>query len=284
MLTVVPSSEQKEYTVAMPVHDVREFGPEAASGICTFGGFTGELILTLHLLQEHMKTKGEAPDFEIKADSIQKFMEELLMDGYPAGICFINVSADPLTETELAEETVEKQAEIAANRLSEGKSVSGHGIKFMLANSRALGLNEQMINDVLRSLCEIHYHQPQELIAIPDEADEPSEEAREKIAEQNEEIEKSNELFAKLKQFVQLVTPPAQEEGEGEEMQEPSTANEVEEKALVRIMNYREPVNTDVSGEPGTGVNTTTISKDHHVSGVVDADAKADAEVSETES
>ena len=39
----------------------------------------------------------------------------------------------------------------------------------------------------------------------------------------------------------------------------------MDEKCLVRILNYREAVNPDVSGEAGA-INTSTLSKDKHES------------------
>lgn len=59
----------------------------------------------------------------------------------------------------------------------------------------------------------IHYHEPQEVTAVPAEDDEAvTEEQRDKIIEQNEEIEKSNEQMAKLKLYVKLATPGEDED------------------------------------------------------------------------
>lgn len=105
----------------------------------------------------------------------------------------------------------------------------------------------------------IHYHEPQEVQPVPAEDDESvTEEQRDRIIEQNEEIEKSNELFAKLKQFVNLETP-------GEDEEAIPDYSTLDEKCLVRIMNYREPVNPDASGD-AAAMNTSTLSKDKHES------------------
>lgn len=117
---------------------------------------------------------------------------------------------------------------------------------------------------------------------MPAEDDESiSEEQRDKIIEQNEEIEKSNELFSKLKQYVKLVTP--------EEDEDPLPDYSVmDEKCLVRINNYRDPVNPDASVD-AAAMNTSTLSKDKHeshtsaVNAGEDAGSKADHE-SETSS
>ena len=132
MITVVPSSEQREYTVAMPVYDVRSYEADQPAGIYTFGGFVGELMITLSTLHENLTAKGENPGFEMKGDLIMKFLEELLIEGYPAGICFIKLSADPLTEAERADEPVLKQAEIAAKRLAGGQKLNQYGLKFLM--------------------------------------------------------------------------------------------------------------------------------------------------------
>ena len=83
----------------------------------------------------------------------------------------------------------------------------------------------------------IHYYTPKELLEGADNENE-TEEARDKIAEANEEIEKQNELFAKLKQYVKLVTPDPEAE-EPESMEADYEA--AEEKCLVRVQNYRDP-------------------------------------------
>jgi len=94
----------------MPIYDVRDYDAEKPPGIHTFGGFVGELMISLHCLHENLTAKGENPSFDMKAESIMKFMEELLLEGYPAGICSLRLTADPLTEPERNEETVAKQA------------------------------------------------------------------------------------------------------------------------------------------------------------------------------
>ena len=55
MITVVPATEQREYAVSVPIYDIRdEFDAAAPAGIYTFGGFIGELMVTLSSLNEHM--------------------------------------------------------------------------------------------------------------------------------------------------------------------------------------------------------------------------------------
>lgn len=102
---------------------------------------------------------------------------------------------------------------MAAEKLVSGKNVAQYGMKFLLNNLKKVNLNDEIAKDVLTAICYIHYHEPQETVPVPDEEADVTDEQREKIQEQNEEIEKSNDLFQKLKQFVQIVTPTA-EEGE----------------------------------------------------------------------
>lgn len=145
MMTVVPTTEQREYLPNMPIYDVREYDAEAAPGIHTFGGFVGELIISLHCLNENLTAKGENPTFEMNAESIMKFMEELLVDGYPAGICCLRLTDDPLTEQERTNEPVAKQARIAAKRLAEGNKIAGYGTKFLFGIAAKCGISSDIV-------------------------------------------------------------------------------------------------------------------------------------------
>ena len=205
MLTsqVLPAAEQREYTVALPIYDIRDYNTDAAPGIYTFGGFIGELMITLQALQEYMMTKAENPaPFEIKAEGILKFLEEMI-DGYPAGLAFLRLTGDPLPEED-KDEDVSVRAESAARRLMQGTNIQSYGMKFLMEAADKVGLNADIIFEVLQAVCQIHYYQKQEPVAVPEEA---SEEERDRLEARNEENEKSNELFEKLKQYVQLEIP-----------------------------------------------------------------------------
>ncbi len=52
MLTAVPGAEQKDYTVSMPIFDVRDYKSDTGPGIYTLGGFIGELMHTLSIFYE----------------------------------------------------------------------------------------------------------------------------------------------------------------------------------------------------------------------------------------
>ena len=46
----LPAAELREYTVALPIYDIRDYSADVAPGIYTFGGFIGELMITLQAL------------------------------------------------------------------------------------------------------------------------------------------------------------------------------------------------------------------------------------------
>jgi hypothetical protein len=158
MLTVVPACEQKEYSVSMPVHDirgydVRGYDPEAPSGIFTFGGFIGELIIALSSLNDSIMSKGENAAFEMKSETIMRFLEDLLLEGYPQGICFLHMTHEPLTELDRAVDA-DKKASLVAIKLASGVSLAGYGMKFLLKfGINAANIPPQIVADVLDALC-----------------------------------------------------------------------------------------------------------------------------------
>jgi len=159
MINVVPGCEQREYTVALPVYDVRDYTADAP-GIYTFGGFIGELMITLNTLNEYMNTKSDTK-IEMDESSILKFLEELLVDGYPHGICTIKLSEDPLNEMERQDNAGNTQelAILAAKRISTGKQVTQYGLKFFLEVASRVGIASSIVNDLLQAICKIHYYE-----------------------------------------------------------------------------------------------------------------------------
>ena len=105
-LSLLPASELKEYSVAMPIYDVRDFklAAEGGPGIFTFGGLIGEIMISLSAFHEMMITRMELPQFEIRREQVLKFMEELLLDGFNPEICFLKLSEPMLTEREMLED------------------------------------------------------------------------------------------------------------------------------------------------------------------------------------
>ena len=154
MITVVPSCEQREYTVALPVLDIRDYNPENPVGIYAIGGFVAELMISLNSL--HKITQANDELFSIRTEHVKKFFEELFNEGYPQGICHIRVTKEPLDEREIAEETAQKQAEIAAEKLRD--VCAQYGLKFFLKNLFKFGITDQVEEAVLQAICQIHYH------------------------------------------------------------------------------------------------------------------------------
>ena len=86
---------------------------------------------------------------------------------------------------------------------------------------------------------------------------------------ENEKIEREQERNAKLKQYIGFDYASEQEQeeatienGEGEGGDESAKVDE-EEKCLIRIQNYREPGNPEITGDQ-LALNQSTMSKDHH--------------------
>jgi len=152
-----------------------------------------------------------------------------------------------LTERERLEEDDETQAAKAADRLSTGQNLSQFGLKFLLkSDHNKAGLNDDIVRYVFYALCKVNYYEAQEAITAPEDGEEMTEEQKERFTEQNEEIERTNELFSKLKNYVKLVAPAAPAAGEEAVADEnPNAEYEAEEKCLVRIQNYRDPLSQE---------------------------------------
>ena len=146
----------------MPVYDVRDYTADAPSGIYTFGGFIGELMITLNTLQEYMNTKSDTK-IEMDEQSILNFIQELLVDGYPQGICTIRMDEDPLDAMEKADNAGNAQelATVAANHiLSSRKKVKQFGLNWLLSVVARLGISQDIVKDVLHAICKIHFYEP----------------------------------------------------------------------------------------------------------------------------
>lgn len=237
-LTVVPACELKEYSVQMPIYDIRDYkqAAENGPGIFTFGGLIGEIIISLSAFNDTMINRMEMPSFEMRKEHIQKFIEELLLDGFNPECCFMKISKEMLSEREMLEQDDEMMAQQVADRLATGQNITQFGMQFLLTTDKQkVGINEDIIRDVFYALCKIHYYEPQESQPIPDDED-ITDEMKEKINEGNEEIERANELNVKMKAFVKLVTPQPEEEKAAEDAGEQvSIEPEEEEKCLVRL-------------------------------------------------
>ena len=90
-ISVVGQCEQRDFSVTMPVYDVRDYksAAENGPGIFAFGGLLGEIMIALSAFQETMITRMEQPSFEMRRDHIFKFIEELMFEGWGQGICYL---------------------------------------------------------------------------------------------------------------------------------------------------------------------------------------------------
>ena len=106
-----------------------------------------------------MTTKADNPaPFPIDAEGIVKLLEEMLPDGYPTELCVLRLTAEPLTEEERAEE-LPMLAEMAAKRLMQGQNIQSYGMKFLMEVAEDVGLNQDIVYEVLQGICRIHYYQ-----------------------------------------------------------------------------------------------------------------------------
>ena len=115
----------------MPVYDVRDYNFSAPAGIHTFGGFIGELVISLCSMQETMISRMDMPGFEINRAQVLGFLEELLLEGYPADICTVRLNEHPLSAEEQNGDK-EEQALRIGQRLALGKSLAQFGLQFFL--------------------------------------------------------------------------------------------------------------------------------------------------------
>ena len=184
MLTAIPGADQKEYTVAMPIYDVRDYKADGGpAGIYTFGGFIGELVHTLSIFNEFVTQRMDQPAFEMKPEAILKFIQELLLEGYPTEICYLKLTKDVLKADEL-EDPLEDQSERAAMRLANGDNIAQYGMQFLLGCDQGkVGLNEEIVKDVFKAIALIHYHKEQPLIQLPEDESEVTDEQRAKVDE-----------------------------------------------------------------------------------------------------
>ena len=79
---------------------------------------------------------------------------------------------DPLDAMEKADNAGNAQelATVAANHiLSSRKKVKQFGLNWLLSVVARLGLSQDIVKDVLHAICKIHYYEPQETHAMPED-------------------------------------------------------------------------------------------------------------------
>lgn len=230
----IVNSEQREFAVTTtPIYDVREYNLENPSGLYTYGGFVGELIFTLFNIQQNLISKPENVGFMFEADQIETLIKELMNDGFTPGTCYVKVMEEPEGLIEGATMLKEK-ASTLARKLVDPAAHAQFGMKFLLNQSENISMNSEVVEEVFKAICKMHFEEQKELVPEPDEEGEHADEAREQAQASNEEINKFNEAIAKVQSFVKLIPP----------MEDEPPVLDYEsfgEKCFVRLMNYREP-------------------------------------------
>ena len=230
-----------EYSAGVPIYDVRDYEDGRAPGICTFGGFIGELLIVLTSVEQSILKSDQAYGFKFDAAQIGALLTEMFSEAaYPANIAAIKIPTELLSEDE-QKEPLEQKAQIVAEKLLSSRNHAQFGMRFLIDTSKTeWGLvSENLIRETFIALATIHYKEAEEPVAVPEEdpenEDPKLEEKQDAAVAQNEAIEARNETLAKMKTFIGFVTP---EEGEPE-MQDFAAW---EEKAFVRVRNFREMV------------------------------------------
>lgn len=70
----------------MKVLDIRSYETSDV-GVCTIGGFIGELILSLSVMQKLIRA--EKPDFTFSSESVEQFLQDILTEEFPQNIAVL---------------------------------------------------------------------------------------------------------------------------------------------------------------------------------------------------
>ena len=93
-----------EYAASVPIYDVRDYDEERAPGICTFGGFIGELLIVLTSVEQSILKANESYGFKFESAQITALLTEMFTEAaYPENICAIKIPKELLTEDEQGE-------------------------------------------------------------------------------------------------------------------------------------------------------------------------------------
>ena len=103
---ILLAAANKEYTPDMPVYDIRDYDERQAPGICTFGGFFGELLITLSSIDQCITRNSEIAGFEFSVEQVQAFLYDLLSDAnaYPQDVLSVKLVKEPLREEDKEKE------------------------------------------------------------------------------------------------------------------------------------------------------------------------------------
>lgn len=221
-----------EYNTQVKVLDVREFpGYETPEvGVCVIGGLVGELILVFNAIYQSVIVNPNNAEFKFTAETIEKFLSEILPEEYPENIALIRTSTELMTNQL---DDVSTVAEVASKKLLVSQFHSAFGLKFLIDTFPVLSLNDNVNNDVFKALCMINYQQPIELLPEPHEEDDNYEQRLADVHHRNEEAKKKNEKLQKLHSRCRIEVTEAE-----------TNYAQYEEQCLIMLNNYREIINT----------------------------------------
>ena len=106
---VIPVAEQRDFSIQIPIFDIRDYNAEAPNGIYTYGGFLGELIVSLFCLQTNALQKPENIGFKIEADMIDSFLRDFFVDGFNPGTAYLRVTSESCEVDE--HDSIEKKSD-----------------------------------------------------------------------------------------------------------------------------------------------------------------------------
>lgn len=100
--TVFEGSEKIDYNSQVLIHDIRDYATEAESenpqALYVIGGFVGELIITFTALYDFLLANPANEGFRFTSESMEKFLNDVLPEDYPADIVSIKLVSDPLSK------------------------------------------------------------------------------------------------------------------------------------------------------------------------------------------
>jgi hypothetical protein len=165
------AAHDAEYSASVPIYDVRDYEDERAPGICTFGGFIGELLIVLTSVEQSILKSNECYGFKFDAAQIGALLTEMFSEAaYPANICAIKIPTELLTEDEQSE-PLEQKAQIVAEKLLSSQNHAQFGMRFLIDTSKTeWGLvTETLIRETFIALATIHFKEAEEPVAVPEE-------------------------------------------------------------------------------------------------------------------
>lgn len=200
-------------------------------GIVLIGGFVGELIISFTCMLDFILADPKNQNFFFSGEMIENFLIELLNnDEWSEGICTITINK-PLDELLQGRNLAPAQI---AKLVREKSNMADFGLKFLFDIQKDLVLVPDIVDVVYTSICKIATKPQIEAQEIPEAPAEGEEEGFEervaKMKEDNANAEIENAKYAKLQSKISIQT------------QEDEAYNEDNEKALLKLNNWRETI------------------------------------------